>query len=72
MWYVGNFFNLVSPEGGYSVRTTCIKLLKIPCMKRVKQLTFKSWTIFREWYLRMKETFTELSVSFLKVMNKKS
>jgi hypothetical protein len=41
-------------------------------MKRVKQLTFKSWTLFREWYLRMKETFTDLSVTFLKVMNKKS
>lgn len=40
-------------------------------MKRSKQLTFKSWELFRAWYTKMKETFTALTVSFIKILNQK-
>jgi hypothetical protein len=40
-------------------------------MKKVKQLLFKSWNTFREWYTRMKESFKDLSLTFLKILHRK-
>jgi hypothetical protein len=34
-------------------------------MKRTKQLTFQSWITFTQWYIRMKQSFNKLCITFL-------